>query len=133
MLKKVSLSAMVFTYLFSGIAHFTRLDYFLSLAPRFLSHSYAYAMVGLMGLFEILFSLFLVLPVSRRGACYGILLLWSMSLPLDAYILYVGGAGIPLPHWELVGMILFHLFLIAWACWHIQPEKAAVGPQFSGT
>ena len=36
MLRKVSLSAMAFTYLFVGAAHYLRFDYFLSLQPDFM-------------------------------------------------------------------------------------------------
>jgi uncharacterized membrane protein len=122
MLKKISLSTLVFTYLFAGIFHFTKWEYFLSLSPSFLPKSYAYVLVGITGLFEILFSLFLAFPSTRRGACYGIILLWSMALPADLYILFIGGAGIPLPFLELEGMVPFHLLLIGWAWWHVRLE-----------
>ena len=122
MLKKISLSTLVFTYLFAGIFHFTKWEYFLSLSPSFLPKSYAYVLVGITGLFEILFSFFLAFPPTRRGACYGIILLWSMALPVDLLILYLGGAGIPLPHGELLAMIPFHWLLIAWAWWHVRLE-----------
>lgn len=122
MLKKISLSAMVFTYLFAGIAHFAKQDYFVSISPRFLLPPLAFVVVGVTGLFEILFSLLLAFPKTRRGACYGIILFWGIALPINLFILYMGGTGIPLPHWELVAMIPFHLLLILWAWWHVSME-----------
>jgi uncharacterized membrane protein len=115
-LKKVSLSVMAFTYLFAGLAHFTRFDYFLSITPLFIPHPKP--LVILTGLMEVCLALFLSLPRSRRWACYGIIVLLSLSLPINVYVLHIGGAGIPLPHWVLVGRIPFQLVLIFWAYWH---------------
>ncbi len=116
MLKNLSLSVMVFSYLFAGTAHFTRFQYFLGLTPSFFPHPDL--LVNLSGALEILLAFFLVFRATRRWACYGILFLLSVSLPIDGWVLYLGGAGIPLPFWILIARIPFHLLLMAWAFWH---------------
>lgn len=125
MLKKISLSVMIFTYLFAGTAHFTNFQYFVGLVPRFLPRPEA--LVSLTGVLQIFIAFFLAFSASRRWACNGILFLWSISLPVSVYALYLGGAGIPLSRWQLMGMIPFHLLLMAWAFWHsLSEEKQAV-------
>jgi len=122
MLKQISLSVMVFTYLFSGIYHFTKFSYYLSLIPSFLPHPDV--LVASTGAVWIFLAFFLAFARTRRWACYGILLFWSMSLPVNIYVLSIGGAGIPLPYWQLAATIPFHLLLMLWAYWHSRPEKA---------
>ena len=120
MLRKVSLSAMVFTYLFAGIAHFTRADYYRKIIPTFLS--YPNLLVSATGVLFITLAILLAIPPTLKGACHAILLTWSMALPVNVYVLLQGGAGIPLPYWQLGAMIPFHLALMAWAWWHLRQE-----------
>jgi len=116
MLKKLSLSVMTFTYLFAGVSHFTRFDYYLSLEPSFLPHPET--LVSVTGAFEILLSFFLPFQATSRWACYTALFFISVSLPIDLFVLIQKGAGIPLPYGVLVGRIPFHLLMMAWAFWH---------------
>ena len=115
---------MVFTYLFAGIAHFTRFEYYRKIIPTFLP--YPPLLVYASGSLFIALAILLVIPLARKGACYGVLLTWSMALPVNVYVLLEGGAGIPLPYWQLAAMIPFHLALMAWAWWHLRPNKATV-------
>jgi len=123
MLRKVSLSAMGFTYFFAGAAHFLRFDYFLSLQPDFIP--YPGLMVRLSGFLLSLLGALLVWPRARRVVCSCIILYWALGLPLNLYIVSVGGAGIPLSQEVLLARIPFHLGLIAWAWWHRFPEKGS--------
>ena len=116
MLKKISLSAMAFAYLFAGAYHFTRFDYFLGLVPSFLPSPRL--LVTATGVLEIVLSFFLAFAVTRKWACYTILLLIGVALPIDVSVLAKGGAGIPLPYGVLVARLPFHVFLMAWAWWH---------------
>jgi uncharacterized membrane protein len=132
MLRKISLSAMVFTYLFAGAAHFLKSDYFLSLQPDFMP--VPVLMVRLSGLTLLLFGAFLVWPAARRWACNAILLYWALGIPLNLYILSIGGAGIPLSREALWARIPFQVVLIAWAWWHRLPErKERKALDFEGT
>src|SRR5260221_9529404 len=103
MLKKISLSVMVFTYLFAGVYHFTKFSYFLSIVPSFLPHSDI--LVASTGTIEIFLAFFLAVSLTRRWACYGILFFWSMALPINFYVLLIGGAAVPIPPPRLVGRI----------------------------
>jgi uncharacterized membrane protein len=121
MFRKISLSAMIFTYLFAGAAHFLKFDYFLSLQPDFMP--VPALMVRLSGLILLLFGSFLVWPAARRWTCNTILLYWALGIPLNLYILSAGGAGIPLSREALWARIPFQIGLIAWAWWHRIPER----------
>jgi uncharacterized membrane protein len=121
MLRKVSLSAMAFTYLFAGGAHFLRFDYFLSLQPDFMPAPAV--MVRLSGLTFLLLGSLLAWPPARKAACSFIMFFWALGIPLNLYILSTGGAGIPLSREVLWARIPFHLGLIAWAWWHRIPER----------
>jgi len=127
MLRKVSLSVLVFTYLFAGIAHFTRFEYYRKIIPTFLP--YPDLLVHVSGSLFIALAVLLAISLTRKGACYGILLIWSVALPVNVYVLLQGGAGIPLPYWQLAAMIPFHLALMVWAWWHLRQEVAVGGRQ----
>jgi len=120
MLKKISLSAMVFTYLFAGLAHILRTDYYLAFIPLFVPH--ARWLVLLSGGVQIFLAALLIFPKTRRGACYGILLLWSVSLPINILTVMTGGDGTSFNSWQLKTLIPFHLLLMLWAFAHIRFE-----------
>jgi uncharacterized membrane protein len=130
MFRKISLSAMVFTYLFAGAAHFLKFDYFLSLQPDFMPAPAL--MVRLSGLAFILLGTLLVWPGARKMTCSLIMFFWALGIPVNFYVLSVGGAGIPLPKEVLVARIPFHLGLIAWAWWHRLPERERKKPRTTG-
>jgi uncharacterized membrane protein len=120
MLKKISLSVMTFTYLFSGLEHFLKADYFLKFLPTIVPQGSL--LVYLLGATQILLAVLLAFSKTRRGACYGILLLWSASLPINIYTVAIGGAWTPYTHLELIMLIPFHLLLMLWAFWHSRPS-----------
>jgi uncharacterized membrane protein len=117
MLKKVSLSAMVFTYLFAGIYHFTRFDYFLSLVPPMIPFPAVWT--ASTGAAQILLAFFFTFQRTRKVACYTMILLTlAFSIPLNICILARGGAAPSMPHWAIAGQIPFDLVLCLWAYWH---------------
>lgn len=118
MLRKISLSAMVFTYFFAGLAHFLKADYYLRFIPSFIPQ--AQFLVQLSGAAQIILAALLAFPKTRRGACYGILLLWSISIPINIFTVSTGGAGTPFTSWQLRVLIPFHLLLMLWAFLHIR-------------
>lgn len=120
MLKKISLSAMMFTYLFAGISHFVKADTYLLYVPNFMPHPRLLVLFS--GLALSLLAILLIPPWTRRGACFGILLLWSVSLPVNIYTVWTGGAGTHYTPWELASLIPFHLLLMLWAYWHSRPS-----------
>lgn len=128
MIQKISLSAMIFTYFFAGLAHILKTDYYLGFAPLFY---HSRSIVLLFGSVEILIAFLLSFPKTRRGACYGILLLWSVSLPINIDTVMNQGSGTSFTSWQLETLIPFHLLLMLWAYWHIRTPapspKAAKG------
>jgi uncharacterized membrane protein len=113
---------MGFMYFFAGIYHFTRFDYFTGIMPAFMPHPRALVIAG--GILHILFAALLIPKPTRRWTCYAIIVFWALSLPVSAYVLYLGGAGIPLDPWILRTRIPFHLLLMLWAFWNSRaPEK----------
>jgi uncharacterized membrane protein len=125
MLRKISLSIMTFTYLFAGLSHFTRFDYFLSLVPAFMPQPRA--VVVLAGGILLLTSFFLAFQATRRLGCYLALLVLGITLPIDVFILTEHGAGIPLSLWVLAARIPFHMAMILWAWFHLR-DRVKKGP-----
>jgi len=122
MLRKTSLSVMAFTYFFAGLYHFLRFDYFVNLTPSFIPEPSLFTRLA--GFLLVLISLLLAWDRTRKGACWTILvLLIGLSIPINIISILKGGAGIPLPHWQLVARIPFQLGLALWATWHLRDPK----------
>src|SRR5580658_3048283 len=116
MLKKISLSTMIFTYLIAGVVHFKRTDYFVALIPPFIPSPHAFVLLA--GTIYILLSLFLAFPKTRRGACYAILFLLAVSIPLNCYMLFSDAARGQVPREIVLERIPFDMVLMLWAFWH---------------
>jgi len=114
--RKASLNVMGFMYFFAGLYHVNRIDYFMRIMPAFMPQPRTMVIAG--GIVQLLFAALLIPRPSRRWTCFAIMAFWALSLPISAYILYLGGAGIPLDPWILWSRIPFHLALIAWAFWN---------------
>ncbi|HVZ80027.1 MAG TPA: hypothetical protein VHE12_04410 [bacterium] len=121
MLRKISLTAMTFTYFFAGLSHFTRFDYFRSLVPAFMPHPWV--VVNLAGAVLLVISFLLPFKSTTKLGCYLALLMIGISLPIDAFVLVERGAGIPLPSWTLAARIPFHWALLIWAWFHLKVPK----------
>ena len=123
MLKKLSLSVMVSTYLFAGAAHFLKKDYFVPLTPPFIPVPSLF--VSLTGGTFIALGLLLISPKTRRAACYAILLILAIGIPLDLYMLASETARGSVPRDILLARIPFKLLLMFWAGWQARktPQK----------
>ncbi len=121
--RKASLSVMGFMYFFAGLYHVNRIDYFMSIMPAFMPQPRTMVIAG--GIVQLLFAALLIPRLTRRWTCYAIMVFWTLSLPISTYILYLGGAGIPLDPWVLWSRIPFHLALIAWAFWNNKANSAS--------
>ena len=123
MLKKLSLSIMTFTYLFAGAAHLVKRDYFVALTPPFVPSPHFFVL--LVGALYIALGILLVFEKTRRAACYAILLILAIGIPLNLYMLSSETARGSIPPEILMGRIPFKLFLMLWAGWHVyKPRKA---------
>ncbi len=128
MFRKISLSAMAFTYFFAGLAHFLKADYFVTFIPPVVPQPKL--LIWLTGGAQAILATLFLPRKTRRGACYGILLLWGVSLPINFYTIATGGAGTSYTAPQLAALIPFHLFLMLWAFWH--SRETAGSRQVSG-
>jgi len=115
MLQKIGLSVMIFTYLFAGVAHFLKRDYFLSLTPPFIPAPSAF--VVLAGSVYIALAILLLFPKTRRAAFYAILLLLAIGIPLNLYMLSSATARGAIPREIILERIPFKALLMGWAFW----------------
>jgi uncharacterized membrane protein len=69
---------------FSGVMHFIRAAFFVSIVPPQLSHPLA--LVYISGIFEILGGIGLLVPTSRRFAGNGLVLLLLAVFPANIYM-----------------------------------------------
>lgn len=122
MLKKISLSTMASIYFFAGFFHFLKADYFIKLMPPFIPAPPVFT--ALVGSYYILTALLLVFPKTRRAACYGIILVLAIGLPVNLYLLSHPVLAGPIPHDVLLERIPFKMFLMVWAWWHSRMGKA---------
>jgi len=126
MLKKLSLSIMTFTYFFAGVAHLVKRDYFMALTPPFIPSPSAF--VILTGTVYILLAFCLMFEKTRRGACYAILLILAIGIPLNLYLLSSETARGSIPRDILIWRVPFKLLLMLWAGWHIRKGAKMQGP-----
>jgi uncharacterized membrane protein len=121
MLKKISLSVMVFTYITAGAEHFMKAGYFAALTAPFIPSPRVF--VALTGTLYILLGFFLVFKKTRRAACYSIMLLLGMGLPINLYMFFSDTARGSVPQDVIVGRIPFSILLMLWAFWHSKEPK----------
>lgn len=116
MKKRISLFIMAAFYLYGGINHFRNPEGYLKMIPPYLPYHTLLNTVS--GAAEILFALLLLIPATKRIACYGIILMLIAFLPVHIYMLKTGWCikDFCLPQWAIwVRLILLQPFLIWWA------------------
>jgi uncharacterized membrane protein len=110
-LKLVLLVLMSAFYVFAGIMHFVRTEFFLAIMPPALP--WPRALVHVSGLAEITLGLALLFPPLRAYAAWGIIALLVAVFPANIYaaMASVPGAG----GWF---RLPFQALFIAWAWWY---------------
>jgi uncharacterized membrane protein len=119
-IKKVSLYVQSLFYLVAGINHFRSPNSYLQIIPHYIPGP---VIINIMaGGFELLFSLLLILPKTRRVAAWGIVLMLIAFLPV--HISMIGEAPLKLgnltvsPLLAWVRLVLLQPLLILWAAWY---------------
>lgn len=119
MTKRILLWVMAVFYIFGGIMHFARSDYYLPMMPPYLPwHA---ALIFLSGVAELGLGTALLIPAARSAAAWGIILLLIAVFPANLHIALhnvpvfgaTEGAGI----WNWV-RLPFQGILILWAWWY---------------
>ena len=113
------------SYIIVGIAHFTHVDFFISIMPPWLP--WHIELVWLSGLFEILGGVGLLIPRFRRMSSWGLIMLLIAVYPANLHMALNPepfiAAGMPL--WGLYLRLPFQFIFIAWAWWVGTPEPPA--------
>jgi uncharacterized membrane protein len=123
--KRILLWIMAAFYVFAGVMHFVRPDFYLPMMPPYLP--WHPALVFLSGVAELVLGVAVLIPALRGAAAWGIILLLIAIFPANLHIALhnvpvfdnVEGAGI----WNWV-RLPFQLVLILWAWWYTQPDPA---------
>lgn len=116
---------MTFTYLFAGVAHLVKRDYFMALTPPFIPSPQAFVLLA--GSLYIILGILLAFERTQRAACYAILLVLAIGIPLNLYLLSSETARGSIPRDILIWRVPFKLFLMLWAGWHIRKSAKMQG------
>ena len=84
--KIASIVAMSIFYIWAGIQHFIDPAWFVQIMPPYLP--FHYKAVYLSGIFEILFGLMLLMPMTRYLAAWGLILLLIAVYPANIYLAF---------------------------------------------
>lgn len=121
--KRILLWLMAAFYVFAGVMHFVRPDYYMPAMPPYLPwHA---ALVFLSGVAEVGLGIAVLIPSLRRWAAWGIIALLIAIFPANIHIALYNvpmfgspeGAGI----WSWV-RLPFQAVLILWAWWYTRDE-----------
>lgn len=124
--KRIGLLLLAAFFVFAGVSHFTRPDFFVAIVPAWLPGP-PLAVVYLSGVLEILGGLGVLLPATRRLAGFGLIALLiavypanvQMALDPERWV----AAGTPL--WALYLRLPFQFLFIAWAWWATRSDTPA--------
>lgn len=107
------LYVMAVLYLLAGINHFRKSELYLKIIPPFLPNKKF--INELSGLLEIMFGVYLLIPIFSSLAAWSIMILLVLLLPANIYMLTNEKASLGLPKWLLWLRIPIQFLLILWA------------------
>lgn len=121
MLKTILLYVMAAFYIFAGVMHFVRPDYYMPMMPPYLPwHLF---LVYLSGVAEVVLGIAVLVPWLRSLAAWGIILLLIAIFPANLHIalnnvpVFGAAEGAGIGNWI---RLPFQLVLIAWAWWYTE-------------
>lgn len=106
---------LVIFFLFGGINHFLKPEFYLQMIPPFLPFPYWINILS--GLAEIFLAILLLVPTSRVWACYGLIALLIAIYPANIYMFInsLNGFVYKVPTWALALRLPFQFVFIYWA------------------
>ena len=119
MKKKTGLVVMAIFYIGAGVNHFRNPALYYTIIPSFFSNPYIINTAS--GIAEILLGLLLLVPQTRKLACYAIICMLIAFIPAHIYMIKTGWCikDFCLPGWALwARLILFQPLLILWAWYY---------------
>jgi uncharacterized membrane protein len=121
--KRILLWIMAAFYIFAGVMHFVRPDYYMPMMPPYLPwHA---ALVFLSGVAELVLGVAVLIPSLRNWAAWGIVLLLIAIFPANLHIalhnvaVFGAAEGAGAMNWV---RLPFQLVLILWAWWYTEPQ-----------
>lgn len=122
--KRILLWIMAAFYIFAGVMHFVRPDYYMPMMPPYLPwHA---ALVFLSGVAELVLGVAVLIPALRNWAAWGIVLLLIAIFPANLHIalhnvaVFGAAEGAGAMNWV---RLPFQLVLILWAWWYTEPQS----------
>jgi uncharacterized membrane protein len=113
-LRLVLLVAMAIFYVVSGVLHFVKMDYYLTLMPPQLP--WHRGLVILSGIAEIVLGIAVLVPATRVWAAWGLVALLVAVFPANIY-----GAVAHVPNSGGYARLPLQAVFIAWAWWYTRP------------
>lgn len=107
------LYVMAVFYILAGINHFRKPDVYYRIIPPILKNKKL--INELSGLLEIMFGVYLFIPVFSNLAAISIIILLILIFPANVYMLFNKKAGLGFPKWVLLLRLPLQLVLIYWA------------------
>jgi uncharacterized membrane protein len=119
--RQISLWLMIAFYLAAGINHFRMPEFYYPLTPDYLGNKGLINIIS--GLAEIFLAIGLIIPATRKGSIYGIMLMLIAFIPAHVWMIQKSDTilfdGIHLPVWvSWIRLIIVHPILIGWAWYH---------------
>ena len=122
-MKKISACFLGLFFMTAGTLHFVNPGPFVDIVPVYLPHPLG--LVWVSGFFEILGGLGLFIPIVRRWAGYGLILLLLAVFPANIFMAtdhpYILGKLIP--SWILIVRLPAQFLLMAWVYWAASKPK----------
>ena len=115
-LRSAGLGLVIVFFLLGGIAHFAFAEAEISIIPPYVP--YPHAVNCLVGVLELLGALGLMIPMCRRAAGVGLILLTIAVTPANVFMLQ-HAERYDVPEWLLVARLplqVLLILLIAWGC-----------------
>lgn len=124
-LKRVALVLVFLWFTIGGVAHFALTDAEMRIVPPFIPWPRAAVLVS--GVFELLGAIGILIPVSRRAAGIGLILLTIAVTPANVFMLQHAEA-FSVPRWALILRLPFQAALLAMILWSTWDTKARRSP-----
>ncbi|MBS1962448.1 MAG: DoxX family membrane protein [Bdellovibrionales bacterium] len=128
--KKISLGLLAAFFVFAGVMHFRRPEYYLTFMPPYLPQPLF--LVYLSGAVEIGLGLAVLARRFRRRAAWGLIALLIAVFPANLYMythtLEVGEPVYGVDPKVLYARLWLQLVFIAWAYWHTRRDGAGAYP-----
>jgi uncharacterized membrane protein len=120
-------------YVWTGISHFTRPEFFLSLMPPYIPlHA---EMVSLSGIAEIVLGVLVAIPRTAAFAGWGIIAMLIAFLPVHVHMLVNNHLYPEAPTSMLWARFPIQALFILWAYWYTtdRPRRARAAPPATST